>query len=234
MFARKLDSCTLNTQRLSIHPCLQLSLGTLARNGALNQTVRVGLWRIDFRVLSCVLQTVMPAEINLKVVFVRKRVIDRVHSRNRSQNLIAHFVHRILHARAVVICEGLERNFPCLLPRLIEILGPEMDFLQAGECLPKPATLNFCAEDAVPGLWQDGVVALVVTVKSRARALQHEELVDAGLDGDTAASFLVSCYHFNFADLFAITVEAVRMRLAVNDDASPAVLDNLDMCNMDV
>ena len=219
---------------VSIHPCLQLSLATLARNCALDQTVRVGLWRIHFRVLPRILQTMMPAEINLKVMLVRKRVIDSFHPRNRSQNLVTHLVHGILHACAVVVCKRSESNFTRLFPRLVEILGPETNLLQTGECLPQPTTLDFGAEDAVPCLLQDCVVALVVSIEGRARALQYEEFVDAGFDGDAAAGFAISRYHFDFADLFAVAVEAVGMWLAVDNDASPTVLNNFDMCSMNV
>lgn len=176
----------------------------------------------------------VPAQINLKIMLIRQTVIDGVYAWHCREDLVTHLVHGVLHAGAIIVGERLQRDIPRRLPRFVKRLLAELDFLQARERLPQPAALDFGRENAVPGFWQDRVVALVEAVKRGARALQHQQFVDAALDGDAAAGLLVARHDLHLTNFLAVAVEAVWVRLAVDDHARPAVLDDLDVCGVDV
>lgn len=166
---------------------------------------------------------------NLKVVLVREDIVDLFNLRYSSKNELAHLVHGSLHAGAVVLCESLHRDIPRLLVRAVEVhIYNLADIL---ERLPLPSRFDLGAEDAVPGLWQPGELIAVEAVECGSRALQHEQLLDLGADLD---ALILARDGLDYADLLAVAVERVRVRLAVDGHAGPAVLDNLNVCSVDV
>lgn len=100
---------------------------------------------------------------DLEVVLVWQSVVDCVDLGDSSQNGVGHLVHSSLNTGAVILGEGLHCDVPGSLPRTIEVNS--LDFLQCLEELPLPASLNFCAEDAVPGLGQASVLVAVEAVE---------------------------------------------------------------------
>lgn len=142
---------------------LQLALRAFAGDCALNETVGVGLRGINGRVLASVFEALVPAQVNLKVVFVGKRVVNGFYQRNCGEDLIAHLVHSVLYAGAAVRREGLEGNIPCSLPRPIKV--HVFGLFHSLECLPQPASLHFSAEDAVPGLRELSILIAVETME---------------------------------------------------------------------
>lgn len=55
------SECRLGTLKYLRSYSNRLALSHLSSDGALDQTVRISLWRIDFGVLAGILETVMPA-----------------------------------------------------------------------------------------------------------------------------------------------------------------------------
>jgi len=208
---------------------LQLGLGALADDCALDEAIGVGLRSKNGCVLAQVLDALVPREINLEVMLVGKRIVDSLDERNSGQNVIAHLVHGGLYTGAVVLGEDLKCQVTGSLPCTIEV-----DLLRLGsvlEQLPLPTSLNLGAENAVPGLGKLCVLVTVETMEGRTSALEDEELLNLGANRH-ALSF--PCNRLNDAGLLAVTVEGVWVRLAVDVHASPSVLDDLDMCGVDV
>ena len=164
-------------------------------------------------------------------MLVGQAVIHRLNPRHRLQNLLAHNVHRVLHARAVLFRESLECNLPRVFPRLVEALLALLDLFHAGEALPVPAGFDFGAQDAVPGFGQAGVLVAVETPELRAGALQHEQALDSATHAD---AFATACYDFDGPCLCTIAHEGVRVRLAINLHARPAVHNHAHMRGGDV
>lgn len=166
---------------------------------------------------------------NLEVVLVRQSVVDGLDLGDGSQDGVGHLVHGSLNTGAVILGEDLQCDIPCRLPSTIEVNG--LDFLQCLEKLPLPASLDLCAENAVPGLGQACVLVAVEAVESRAGALQYEKLLDLGAD---RRSLSLPCDCLDNADLFTVAIEGVRVRLAIDLHASPSVLNDLDVCGVNV
>jgi hypothetical protein len=166
---------------------------------------------------------------NLKVMFVGQRIIDSFDFRNGSKNLVAHLVHCRLYTGAVVLGEDLHGDVSRGLPCGIEV--NRLGFGRILEELPLPTSLNVCAEDTVPGLGKLGILVTVKAVESGTGALQHQQLLYLGADRNALALPGDRLYH---AELLAVTVERVWVWLAVNVHTGPSVLDDLDVCGMDV
>jgi hypothetical protein len=162
-------------------------------------------------------------------VLVRQRIVDSVNLRNSSQDLVAHLVHCRLYTGAVVFSEDLHCNVPRSRPCSIEV--DRLRLVRILEQLPLPASLDICAENPVPGLRELGVLIAVEAVESRSSALQHEQLLDLGADGNALA---LASNRLDNAELISITVERVRVRLSINVHAGPSVLDDLDVCRVDM
>jgi hypothetical protein len=166
---------------------------------------------------------------NLKVMLVWQRIVDGLDLRNSSENFVAHLVHCSLNTGAVVLGEDLHRNVPRCLPCGIKV--NRLGLCRVFEKLPLPASLNVRAEDTIPSLRKLGVLVTVEAVESRSSALEHEQLLNLGTDRDALA---LPRDRLNHAELLAVAEERVWVRFAVNVHAGPSVLDDLDMCGMDV
>lgn len=210
---------------------LQLGLGVLSRDTAVNQTVGVALRSVNLSVLSVVLQALEPAEVNLEVVLVGQSVFNIRRVRGSNKDLVAHVVHSSLHARAVLLGEGVDGDLSGSLVALVELVLLLADLLDILELLPLPRVLDFGAEDTVPGLGESGVLVSMEAVEGRTGALEDQEAVNAGLDGDALTT---PCDNLNSALVGTVAEERVRVILAVDSHATPAVYDNLDVCDMDV
>ena len=225
---------------------LKLRLGALAGDCALNQAVGVGLGSKNSRIFAGVLDVLVPREVcrglacvcisqvqkqltNLEVVLVWQSVVDCLDLRNNSKDVVSHLVHGGLDTGAVVLSEDLQCDVPGRLPSTIEV--DSLDLLQCLELLPLPTSFDFCTEDAVPGLGQTRVLVTVEAMESRAGALKYEQLLDLGADRRALA---LPCYCLNNADLVTVAVEGVRVGLAIDLHARPSVLNNLDVCGVDV
>lgn len=197
----------------------------------MNQTVRVALRSVDLGVLAVVLQALEPAEVNFKVMLVGQSVLDIRRVRGSNKNLVAHVVHGSLHTRTVLLCESVDGDLSGSLVALVELVLLLADLLNILELLPLPRVLDFGAENAVPGLGKSGVLVSVEAVEGGTGALEDQEAVNTGLDGDALAT---SCDNLDSALVGAVTEERVRVGLAVDSHATPAVDGNLDMCDVNV
>ena len=68
-------------------------------------------------------------------------------------------------------------------------------------------------------------------VEGRTGALEDQEAVNTGLDGDSLAT---SCDNLNSTLVGAVAEERVRVILAVDGHATPAVDNDFDMCDVNV
>jgi hypothetical protein len=164
-------------------------------------------------------------------VLVGERVIDSVNERNGSQNLIGHLVHGVLDTCAVVLGECAHGDGSDLIPCIVELRNIGANLVYRSKGLPVPSAFHFSAENAIPNLWQLGILIAVEAVKCRACAFQNEKLIDARLDGD---AFAFSCDELDFSCLVAIAVERVCMWLSVNCHTGPSLLDDLDVGGVDM
>jgi hypothetical protein len=162
-------------------------------------------------------------------VLVGQSVVDSLDEGNCSENVVAHFVHGGLDAGAVVLGEDLHCDVACRFPGAVKV--DSLDLFQGLEQLPLPASLNICAENAVPCLGEAGEFVAVETVEGGAGALKDQQLLNLGADRDTLA---LAGDGLNDTDLIAVTVEGVWVRLAVNLHAGPSVLDDLDVSGVDM
>lgn len=68
-------------------------------------------------------------------------------------------------------------------------------------------------------------------VEGRSSALENQQAVDARLDGDALAT---SCNEFDGALVGTVAKERVRVSTTIDGHATPAVDDDLDICDMNV
>lgn len=167
---------------------------------------------------------------NFEVVLVRKRVFDRRDEFLGGQDGFAHGVHGRLDAGAVVLGEDLHGGIARLGPGGREETGFALDGLERRERLPVPGRIDFGAENAVVGLGESGEFIAPEAVEGGAGALQDQEASDRGLDVDARAGNI----DLDVAGLVAVAEEGVRMRLAVDGHARPAVGDDADVRDGDV
>lgn len=164
-------------------------------------------------------------------MLVGQRVGNQLCLRHSSQNLLAHLVHCVLHAGTLILGESGERNVASFLPRRIELGARLSHGVHIRKRLPRPGGVNISGQDAVPGLSQSGVLVPHEAVEGRAGALQHSQALDAAIDDD---ALFAADAGLDVARLPAVTHEAVRMRLALNLHAHPAVRDDFDIDGVDV
>lgn len=168
---------------------------------------------------------------NFKVVFVRQRVLDSLDERLGRQNLLGHLVHGSLHTGTVVMGKSLEGDLPGRGPGGIELGDVRADLAEVAEALPLPGGIHVGAQDTIPGLLEGGVLVAQEPVELRASALEHGEARDGGLDVDAGA---LGHVHLDIAGFLAVADEGVRVGLAVNVHARPAVGDDVGVRGMDV
>ena len=197
----------------------------------MDQTVGVALRSVDLSVLAVVLQALEPAEVNLKVMLVGQSVLDVRCVRSGNKDLVAHVVHGSLHTRTVLLCEGVDSDLSGSLVALVKLVLLLADLLDIPELLPLPRVLDFGAEDAVPGFGESGVLVSVEAVEGGAGALEDQQAVNAGLDCDALTT---SCDNLDSALVGTVAEERVRVVLAVDGHAAPAVDNDLDVCDVNV
>ena len=168
---------------------------------------------------------------NFKVVVIRQRILNGLHQRRGSQNLLCHLVHSRLDRGAVILGEGLKGDGAGGFPGSSELLEVRLDLGQASEAAPLPVGRNIGAENTVPGLLEGGVLVAEEAPELGAGALQHGETIDGGVDINTLA---LNDVDLNVAGLGARLNERVRVRLAVNVHAHPSVGHDLNVSRVNV
>lgn len=167
----------------------------------------------------------------LEKVLVGQRVADQLRVGHGGQDLLAHLVHGVLHAGTLVLGEPRQRDAAGLLPRRVELGDGLSDGLDVRKGLPLPGGIDIRRQDAVPGLAQRRVLVPHEAVEGRAGALEHGQAHDAAADDDAV---LAADAGLDVARLLAVAQEAVRVRLAADLHARPAVRDDLDVGGVDV
>lgn len=164
-------------------------------------------------------------------MLIRQGVVDRLDQRDSREDLICHIIHGSLYTGAVLLCEGLEGDIPRGGPRLVELGNLRPDSRKVLEELPGPAGVDFRAEDPIPCLRKSGVLVADETPELRVGALQYQQARDGGFDLNALALGDVDLDVARFA---AVAEEGVRVWLAVNGHAGPAVGDDVDVRSVDV
>lgn len=159
-------------------------------------------------------------------MLIRQRILNSINQGLLAQNLVGHLVHGVLDTGTVIIGESLEGDIPGSLPGRVELVGNGADLVQSTEALPVPVGSNVGAENAIPGLLERGIFVADEAVELRAGALEHGQAADRGLDIDALA---LDDVDLDVAGLVAVLVERVRVRLAVEVHAGPAMGDDLDV-----
>ena len=168
---------------------------------------------------------------NFKVMLVGKRVLDRLEQGLVSQDLLRHLVHRVLHTGRVILGEGLEGDIPGRGPGSVELGHSSAHLVQPAEPAPLPAGVDVGAENAIPRLGESGVLVTHEAPELGVSALQHGQLGQRRGDVNALA---LNDVDLDVAGLLAIAEEGVRVWLAVDGQASPAVGDDVDVGGVDV
>ena len=202
----------------------------------------------DCSVLASVFQTLVPREIylwvsygsvvgqynlltNLEIVLIREGVINCFDQWRRCQDLFAHLIHGVLDASTVVRSERLQGNLAGSIPRLVKLGYHRLDFGKGGEGLPLPASLYLRAQNAVPYLRELSVCIAVEAVEGRTSALKNKKFLNLGAQGD---ALVFPCNGLDNTNFLAVAEEGVWVWLSINGHARPPVLDDLDVCGVDV
>ena len=106
-----------------------------------------------------------------------------------------------------------------------------LDLRQATEAAPLPVRCDVGAQNAVPGLLESGVLVPDEAPELRVGALEDGEAVDGRVDVNAAA---LDDINLDIAGLGAVLDERVRVGLAVDVHAHPAVGDDVDVRGVDV
>ena len=162
---------------------------------------------------------------------VGKRVVDLVNIGGGSENVLRHLVHGGLDRGTVVLGEPLEGYASGIVVGLVELGSSILDGAQVRKRLPVPRGIDVGGHDAVPGLGEGGELVAVEAMEGRASALEDGQIGDARVDGNAVAAGDAGD---NVALLLALLDEAVRVRLAVDIHADPALGDDLDIGGVDV
>jgi len=210
---------------------LQFSLRPFPGDGALDQSVGIRLRGEDCSVLASVLQTLVPREVNLEIVLIGEGVVNCFDQWHCCQDLFAHLIHGVLDARTVVRSESLQSNLAGYIPRLVKLGHHRLDFGKGGEGLPFPASLYLRAQNAVPCLRELSVCVAVEAIEGRTGALKNKKFLNLGAQGDTLVFPRNGLDNTNF---LAVAEEGVWVWLSINGHARPPVLDDLDVCGVNV
>lgn len=168
---------------------------------------------------------------NFEEMVIRQRILNGIQQRHSSKNLLSHLIHRRLDRGTVILSKGLEGNSAGRLPSSIELLKVCLDLGKASEAAPLPVRCDISAEETIPGLLEGGVLVADETPELGTGALQHGQAVDRGVDVDSLA---LNHVDLHVASLGARLDERVRVRLAVDVHAHPAVGDDIDVRRVDV
>lgn len=162
---------------------------------------------------------------------IRQRILNSIQQRHSSKNLLSHLVHRSLDRGTIILSKGLEGNSASRLPSSIELLRVRLNISEASKAAPLPVRRNISAEETVPGLLEGSVFIADETPELGAGALQHGQTLDRRVDINTLALDNVDLY---VASLGAGLDKRVRVRLAVDVQAHPAVGHDIDVRRVDV
>lgn len=168
---------------------------------------------------------------NFEEVVIGQRIRNSIQQRRSSKNLLSHLIHRRLDRGTVILSKGLEGDSAGRLPSSIEFLKVCLDLGESSEAAPLPARRNIGAENTIPGLLESGVLVADEAPELGTGALQHGQSVDGGVDVDALA---LNHVDLHVARLGARLDERVRVRLAVDVHAHPAVCHDIDMRCVDV
>ena len=168
---------------------------------------------------------------NLEIVLIGEGVVNRFDQWHCCQDLFAHFIHGVLDASTVVRSEGLQSNLAGSIPRLVKLGHYRLDFGKGGEGLPLPASLNLGAQNAVPCLRELSVCVAVEAIEGRTGALKNKKLLNLGAQED---ALVFPCNGLDNTNFLAVAEKGVWVWLSINGHARPPVLDDLDVCGVDV
>lgn len=124
---------------------------------------------------------------NFEVVVIGQRILNSLHQRRSSKDLLRHLVHSRLDRRAVIFRESLESNSARSFPSSIELLKVRLHLGQSTKATPLPVGRDICAEDAVPGFLEGGEFVAEEAPELRPSALQHSQSLDGRVDVDALA-----------------------------------------------
>lgn len=199
---------------------------------ALDQTVGIGLRDINLSILTGIFQALVPAEVELEVMFIRQGEVDCLNQWLNLEDFVCHFIHGILYAGAILLGEEFEDGIPCRLPSSVEnrcLFFHQLVHRRKG--LPCPCPVNVGTQDPIPRIFQSRVLVVDEPVKLASGALQHRQSLYAGRHLDPARPL---DNHVNHSFLLAVAHEAMGVRLSVDIHACPTMQHNIDMCCMDV
>lgn len=168
---------------------------------------------------------------NFEEVNIRQRILHSIQQRHSSKNLFSHLVHRSLDRCTVILSKGLERDSAGLLPSSIELLKVRLDLSEAGKTAPLPVRCDISAEKTVPGLLEGGIFVTDEAPELGTGAFQYSQAIDGGVDVD---AFALDNVDLHVASFGARLDEGVRVRLAVDVQAHPAVGHDGNVCRVNV
>ena len=166
-------------------------------------------------------------------MLVGQLVSHALHLRDLLEDLLGHFVHGVLNTGALILGEPPHSGLPSVGPAVVELaLGIQrLDGLNISQALPGPGGSHIGGEDAIPGLWECGVLIPDEAVESRASGLEDGQPADGAGDGDAV---LAGDDGLDIPGLVAVADKAVRMGLAVDVESRPPVNLDADVGDVDV
>ena len=168
---------------------------------------------------------------NLKIMLIRQRILHRLNQRLIPQNLIRHLVHGILHTGTIILGKDPQGNIPRLSPGSIKPRHVRAHLIQIPKALPAPIRRDIGTQHTIPRLFQRGVLVAQEAPELRVCALEYRQAADTR--GDIHAGGL-GHVDLHGAGLLAALDEGVRVWLAVDGHAVPAVGDDVGMGGVDV
>lgn len=178
---------------------------------------------VDLHVLASVINVEL-AHINANVVLVGQGIVDFLDLGVTCEDLLLHQVQSGLDGSRVISGEGIGGDLANASVDSREVDGTELDRTVGGK---GPLAVNSSGEDTIPDFRKGGVFILVETVEGRASCLQDQELLKTGGDEHLVTSTLA--INASNLDILAVADERVRVGLAINQEASPLVLDDINM-----
>jgi hypothetical protein len=156
-------------------------------------------------------------------MLVGKSIAHIIYILELTQNDFRHLVQRSLHTRAIVGRKRRESSIFYTLKSSIETLCFLLDILQILEQTPRVTCRDFRRENPIIHVRKEGILVLDVAVESRPSGLENEQVLQSRTDLKALTSCVMDLRH---ADVLPITEEGMLVRLAVDKDSSPLVLDD--------
>lgn len=164
-------------------------------------------------------------------MLVREGIVDLGNQGLSSQNLLTHLVHCVLDTGAVLGRKEAEGDLANLFPGLVELGHVLFDRIQRLKCGPGPAGVHRSAQNAVVCVLEDGIVVGDEAVELRASALKDEQFGNAGSDLDAFALVHIGLDH---SLLGPVSEEGMRVGFAVDSQPGPSMLDDSNVCRVNV